>query len=167
MFLTFFLFFMIFPVLALQKIKKNTSHPQKFFKLFLQVDYIFPSISAKNLIKIQRIEFFRGGCDNSSMRYVSSWHSCNVSKTSLGGRCLAAHQQPRPWPGLPPVPPHTTSLVWGGALATGSHLGPTTVTGRSDGGQSGERPSGCLGAKKLKSGENSGRKCAFDVAYFR
>ena len=60
-FLSFFLFFMIFPVLSLQKIKKNTSRAQKFFKFFVNVDYIILSISAKNLIKIRRIEFSRGG----------------------------------------------------------------------------------------------------------
>ena len=120
LFLTIFLFLMIFSVLLLQKIKKNVSRAQKIFKLFLHVDYIFPSMYTKNLVKIQRIEFFKGGCDNSSMRYVSSWHSCNVFKTSLGGRCLAAHQQPRLGQGFPPVPP--APLAWcGGSVGNGRY----------------------------------------------
>ena len=52
-FLTFFLFLMIFPVLSLQKIEKNTFRARNVLKLVLHVAYIILNILAKDQIKIQ------------------------------------------------------------------------------------------------------------------
>lgn len=60
-FLMSFLFFMNLCIFRVKKIKKNSYGEKKNFKIFVRVDYIFLNTSAKNQVKIPKIEFFRGG----------------------------------------------------------------------------------------------------------
>ena len=66
-FRAFFLFFYIFPISRLWKIIKNNFDLEIFFCFFQKIRMIFLCIHAKFQLKILKIEFFRGGCDNSSI----------------------------------------------------------------------------------------------------
>ena len=112
-FLTTDLFFLIFHVFLLYKIKKNISDARKNFQKFPVVDYIFLSLHTKFQVKIQSIEFFRGVVTTQGFQcFLVALLQCLISLFKGGGACLPT-QQPllEPWP--PPLPLTMPMLMQG------------------------------------------------------
>jgi hypothetical protein len=121
-------FLMIFSILRLLKIIKNTSRLQKFMKLFPIIDCIFLSIPAKNHVQIPCIELFRAHYDSSRIGDVSSCQRAKCIKCYIGGCVLPAYAwQPMPsymQPTSPtPHPCHVASICCLGIMGLVSGLG--------------------------------------------